>query len=46
MTKNKEPEKQKPLPKTRKDQGPVPPGRSTFIDEIIRKDESQASVRP
>jgi hypothetical protein len=35
MTKKKEPEKLKPPPKTTKSQGPVPPGRSTFIDEII-----------
>jgi hypothetical protein len=46
MTKKKEPEKPKPPPKTTKSQGPVAPGRSTFIDEIIRKDESQASVGP
>jgi hypothetical protein len=35
MTKKKDPEKQKPLPKTTKSQALVPPGRSTFIDEII-----------
>jgi hypothetical protein len=46
MTKKKEPEKPKPPPKTTKSQGSVAPGRSTFIDEIIRKDESQASVGP
>jgi hypothetical protein len=46
MTKKKEPEKLKPPPKNTKSQGPVPPGRSTFIDKIIRKDESQASVGP
>jgi hypothetical protein len=44
MTKKKEPEKPKPPPKTTKPQGPVPLGRSTFIDNIIRKAESQASV--
>jgi hypothetical protein len=46
MTKKKEPEKLKPPPKTTKSQGLVPLGRSTFIDEIIRKVESQASVGP
>jgi hypothetical protein len=46
MTKNKEPEKQKPLPKNTKPQGLMPPRRSTFIDEIIRKVESQAYIGP
>jgi hypothetical protein len=46
MTKKKELEKEKPLPKTTKSQGPMPPGRSTFIEEIIRKFESQAMVGP
>jgi hypothetical protein len=46
MTKKKEPEKLKPPPKTTKAEGPVPPRRSTFLDEIIRKVESQASVGP
>jgi hypothetical protein len=38
MSKKKEPEKKKKkktLPKTTKSQGPVPPRRSTFTDEII-----------
>jgi len=43
MSKKKEPEKKKKtLPKTTKSQGPVPPRRSTFTDEIIWKYESQA----
>jgi hypothetical protein len=46
MTKKKDLEKPKPPPKITKAQGPVLPGRSTFIDDIIRKDESQASVGP
>jgi hypothetical protein len=46
MTKNKEPDKPKPPPKNTKSQGLVAPGRSTFINEIIRKVESQAPVGP
>jgi hypothetical protein len=46
MTKKKEPEKPKPPPKTTKSQGSVLPGRNTFIDDIIRKVESQDSVGP
>jgi len=46
MTEKKEPEKQKPPPKTTNAQGSMPPGRTTFIDEIILKDESQALVGP
>jgi hypothetical protein len=46
MTKKNEPEKPKPPPKTTKAQGPVLPGRSTFVNDIIQKSESQASVGP
>jgi hypothetical protein len=46
MTRKKDLEKPKPPPKTTKTQGPVIPRRSAFIDEIIKKSESQASVGP
>jgi hypothetical protein len=46
MTKKKYLEKPKPPPKITKAQGPVLLERSTFIDDIIRKAESQASVGP
>jgi hypothetical protein len=46
MTKKKDIEKPKPPPKITKAQGSVLPGRSTFIDDIIQKEESQASVGP
>jgi hypothetical protein len=46
MTKKKDIEKSKPPKKITKSQGSVLPGRSTFIDDIIRKVESQASVGP
>jgi hypothetical protein len=46
MTRKKDLEKLKPPPKITKTQGSVIPGRSTFIDEIIKKGESQASVGP
>ena len=47
MTKQKKPEKNsKPLPKPEKSKGPVTLGRSTFIDEIFKKAESQPSVGP
>jgi hypothetical protein len=46
MTRKKDLEKSKPSPKITKTQGLVIPGRSTFIDEIIKKGESQASVGP
>jgi hypothetical protein len=46
MTKKKEPKKLKPPPKNTKSQGLVPLGRITFIEKIIQKDESQASVGP
>ena len=47
MTKQKNPEKNsKPLPKPKKAKGPVTVGRSTFIDEIIKKVESQPSIGP
>jgi hypothetical protein len=46
MTKKKDLEKPKPPSKTTKVQGSVLLGRSTFIDDIIRKAESQASVGP
>jgi hypothetical protein len=46
MNKKKERENKIPPPKTTKYQGLVPPGRSNFIDEIIQKVESQASVGP
>ena len=45
MTKQKKPKKNpKPLPKPDKAEGPVTLGRSTFIDDIIKKAESQPSV--
>ena len=45
MTKQKKPEKNsKPLPKPKKSKGPVTLGRTTFIDEIYKKTESQPSV--
>jgi hypothetical protein len=46
MTKKKDLEKTKPPPKITKSQGSMLLGRSTFIDDIIRKAESQASVGP
>jgi hypothetical protein len=46
MTKKKDLEKTKPPPKITKAQGSVLPRRSTFIEYIIRKEESQASVGP
>jgi hypothetical protein len=46
MTRKKDLEKPKPPPKTTKNQGSVIPRRSTFIDEIIKKGESQALVGP
>jgi hypothetical protein len=46
MTRKKDLEKPKPPQKITKTQGSVIPGRSTFIDEIIKKGESQASVGP
>jgi hypothetical protein len=46
MTKKKDLEKPKPPQKITKPQGSVLPGRSTFIDDIIQKVESQASVGP
>jgi hypothetical protein len=46
MTKKKEPENPKPPPKNTKSLGLVPPRRSNFIDDIIWKYESQASVGP
>ena len=47
MTKQKKPEKNpKPLPKSDKAKGSVTLGRSTFIDEILKKAESQPSVEP
>jgi hypothetical protein len=46
MTKKKDIEKPKAPPKTIKSQGSMLPGRSTFIDDIIQKDESQDSVGP
>jgi hypothetical protein len=46
MNKTKESEKPKPPPKTTKSQGLMAPGRSTYIDEITRTDESQASIGP
>jgi hypothetical protein len=44
MNRKKDLEKPKHPPKITKTQGLVIPGRSTFIDEIIKKGESQASV--
>lgn len=45
MTGNKKIEKdQNPPPKSTKPKGSVNLGRSTFIDEIVRKAESQASI--
>jgi hypothetical protein len=46
MTKKKDLEKPKPPPKITKAQGSMLPGRSTSIDNIIRKVEFQASVGP
>jgi hypothetical protein len=46
MTRKKDHENPKPPPKITKTQGSVIPGRSTFIHEIIKKGESQASVGP
>jgi len=46
MAKKKELANPKPPLKTTKSQGSVPPVRSTFIEEIIQKVESQASVGP
>jgi len=47
MTKKKKPEKNsKPLPKPEKAIGAVTLGRSTFINEIFKKAESQPSVGP
>jgi len=47
MTKQKKLEKNaKPLPKPDKAKGLVTLGRSTFIDEILKKLESQPSVGP
>lgn len=37
---------QRSTPKTTKIQGQVGLGRTTFIDEIVRKSESQASIGP
>ena len=45
MTRNKKIEKeQNPPPKPTKPKGSVNLGRTTFIDEIIRREESQALV--
>jgi len=47
MTKKKKFENNpKPLPKSDKSKGTVTLGRSTFIENIIKKDESQPSVGP
>ena len=47
MTKQKNPEKNpKPLPKSDKAKRPLTLGWSTFIDEILKKAESQPSVGP
>jgi hypothetical protein len=46
MTKKKDLEKPKTPPKITKAQGSVLLGRSTFIDDIIRKVESQAPIGP
>jgi hypothetical protein len=46
MTKKKDLEKPKPPPKITKTQGLVLPGRSNFIEDIIQKAESQASIGP
>ena len=47
MNKKERLEKDKiPPSKLEKPKGPVTLGRSTFIDEILRKDESQSSVGP
>jgi hypothetical protein len=46
MTQKKYLEKPKTPPKITKSQGLVLPGRSTFIDDIFQKVESQASVGP
>ena len=44
MNKKKDHEKWKPPPKTNKAQGSVLPGKSTFIEDIIWKEESQAFI--
>ena len=41
---NKPIKRNKIPPKTKKPKGPVTPGRATFIDEILKKTESQPSV--
>jgi hypothetical protein len=46
MDEKKDFEKPKPPPKITKSQGSVLPRRSTFIDDIIRKEEYQALVGP
>jgi hypothetical protein len=46
MTKKKDLEKLKPPPKITKAQGPVLPGRSTFIDDIIQNAKYQSLVGP
>ena len=47
MTKQKNPENNiKPPTKPEKAKGPVTLGRTTFIDEIYKKTESQPSVGP
>jgi hypothetical protein len=46
MTKKKDLEKPKTPPKITKAQGSVLLGRRTFIDDIIRKVESQAPIGP
>jgi len=47
MTKKKKQENNpKPLPKPDKAKGPMTLGRSTFIDEILKKAESQPLVGP
>lgn len=47
MTKQKKPKNNpKPLPKPDKAKGPVTLARLTFIDEILKKAESQPSVGP
>jgi len=47
MTKKKRPENNPiPHPKLEKPKGPMTLGRSTFIDDILNKVESQPSVGP
>jgi hypothetical protein len=46
MTRKRDLEKPKPPPKITKTQGSVILGRSTFIEKIIKKGESQSSVGP